>query len=182
MSSGVSDLSAVDAPGLYVPTTCMTAVVGGSNLLRQLVRSFLEGNGYPVSLCIEQVDSAEQGLHEALGNTGVVVLLLGHAPGPALQSIRRAMKWSGALPLVVVSEEIHPGTIHAALRNGTKGFLCTQADPAELTRAVQMARCGKVHLDPEVAQLLIDEVTPGAKRKAAPDLPLSRREIGRAHV
>ncbi|MBN1554822.1 MAG: response regulator transcription factor [Phycisphaerae bacterium] len=112
----------------------------------------------------------------------LILLVLTGGPFAAIHRIREALgKTSNTAPLVVLSEETGRGEVYAALRIGAKAYLDLDCDPQELIKAVRTAIEGKVYLAPDVAELLVNDMSaafePSTGTKRLPSVELSRREV-----
>ncbi|GLW98470.1 response regulator transcription factor [Microtetraspora sp. NBRC 16547] len=98
--------------------------------------------------------------------------------------VTRALAGPGVadpLRVVVVTTFDLDEYVYGALRGGAAGFLLKDAGPALLVEAVRAAHAGDALVSPSVTVRLLRHLTagpaPGAVRSAAPDRPLSDREI-----
>lgn len=158
-------------------------LIGGQSLLRIGIAEILRKHGIEVA----REEASEEFLTDYLTDENqepvdLILLILTGGPFAAIHRIREALgKTENIAPLVVLSEETGRGEVYAALRIGAKGYIDLNCDPQELIKAVDMAIEGKVYLAPDVAELLVNDMsaafeTPaGAKR--LPSIELSRREV-----
>jgi DNA-binding NarL/FixJ family response regulator len=111
----------------------------------------------------------------------VLLILSNGGSYSSIHRIREALEKIGkAVPLVILSEHVGRGEVYAALRIGAKAYLDLNCDSEELVRAIKMAASGKVYLSPDVAELLVNDVSEAFKPARSPRLPnveLSRREV-----
>ncbi|WP_433425061.1 response regulator [Microtetraspora malaysiensis] len=98
--------------------------------------------------------------------------------------VTRALAGPGVadpLRVVVVTTFDLDEYVYGALCGGAAGFLLKDAGPALLVEAVRAAHAGDALVSPSVTVRLLRHLTagpaPGAARSAAPDRPLSDREI-----
>jgi DNA-binding NarL/FixJ family response regulator len=158
-------------------------IIGGQSLLRIGIAEILRKQGIEVAY----EDASEEHLADYLSNENeepvdLILLVLTGGPFAAIHRIREALGETDNLaPLVVLSEETGRGEVYAALRIGAKGYLDLDCDPQELIKAVDMAIEGKVYLAPDVAELLVTDMSaafePAGGTKRLPNIELSRREI-----
>jgi len=169
--------------GRILVETKRALLIGGQSLLRVGIAEILRKHGIEVT----REDASEEFLTDYLSckdsePVDLIILILTGGPFAAIHRIREALgKIENLTPLVVLSEETGRGEVYAALRIGAKGYLDLNCDPQELIKAVDTAIEGKVYLAPDVAQLLVSDMsaayeTPtGSKR--LPSIELSRREV-----
>jgi DNA-binding NarL/FixJ family response regulator len=157
-------------------------LVGAARILRHALRGFLEAHGVRVPSALRD-EEALADMIEAKPATppDLIVLVLPAGAFRTFHRIREILARAGArIPLVVLSERASRGQVYAALRAGAKAYVDLDAEPEELLRALRMAADGKVHLSPDAAQLLVDDITTAAEPVGAPRPPgvdLSRREL-----
>ncbi len=162
-------------------TDARLCLVGGHRIVRAALTSLLSSHGVSVtcsedeSHLADMLDDADEPLFD------LIVLLLTGGAFKTFHHVQDALSATGhSLPLMVLSEQASRGQVYAALRIGAKAYVNLDAEPDELVRAVRMAIGGKVHLSPDAAQLLVDDITTAAEPTGSPRLPsveLSRREV-----
>lgn len=158
-------------------------LIGGNKLLRIGVVEILRRGGVEV---VRQ-DASEELIHDYFTEQNsapvdLILLILSGGPFAAIHRIREALgKTEVAAPLVVLSAETGRGEVYAAMRLGAKAYLDLDCDPQELIKAVRTAMAGKVYLAPDVASLLVNDMSaafePSAGSKRIPSVELSRREV-----
>lgn len=158
-------------------------LIGGKTILRMGISELLQKQG----LQIARQDPSEDRLSDYLADENeisfdLILLVLSGGPFAAIHRIREALgKTEHPAPLVVLSEETGRGEVYAALRIGAKAYLDLDCDPQELVKAIYMAIEGKVYLAPDVAELLVNDVSasfePAGGAKRLPSVELSRREV-----
>jgi two-component system secretion response regulator SsrB len=158
-------------------------LVGGKNILRAGVAELLKKHGLQVT----QQYSSEESLGESLLETeeipfDLVILILTGGPFASIHRIREVLGDMGQeIPLIVLSEETGRGEVYAALRIGAKAYIGLNCDPLELVKAIRLAAENKVYLSPDVAELLVSDMSAGlgssARTQRLPSAELSRREV-----
>lgn len=158
-------------------------VVGGKRMVRLGIAELLSRQGLDIQARCFTEEQFEQTVQETPDlPCDLLVLLL---EGGSFSSIHRLRDDLGGVnrsaPLVVLSEQTGRGQVYAALRIGAKACLDLDSPPEELLKAVQMALKGKVYLSPDVAELLVTDVSaafePTGKTRSMPSVELSRREV-----
>jgi DNA-binding NarL/FixJ family response regulator len=157
-------------------------LVGGKRLVRMALEKYIESRGIPVTSTFADEEALAAALRENTPQPfGVIILLLSGGAFKAFHLINDVLQGpEAAIPLVVVTEQASRGQVYAALRIGAKAYVDLDAEPEELVRAIHMAAAGKVHLSPDAAQLLVDDITTATEPSHLPRLPsmqLSRREV-----
>lgn len=187
-----TELGARDkAPGMVpVPRTetpkqaLQVGIIGGTRLGRLGLASLLQRHG--LGLACEGHFHSPQDLQETLqadtdSTPDALVLILGGGPFHTIHRIRDVLSTTSSdVPLVILSQQIARGEVYAALRIGAKAYLNMDCDPDELVKAVRLAAKGKVHLAPDVAELLVNDVSSAFQPEQSQRLPsteLSRREV-----
>jgi DNA-binding NarL/FixJ family response regulator len=165
-----------------LPQTKRVCLVGGKNLLRVGIAELLQRQGLEVT----EQHPFEEHLDRTLAECDelpfdLVVLILSGGPFAAIHRIREALgNTHHSVPLVVISENTGRGQVYAALRIGAKAYLDMDCDPQELIKAIRMAAENKVYLAPDVAELLVSDMSAAFEPNGAQRLPsvdLSRREV-----
>jgi DNA-binding NarL/FixJ family response regulator len=159
-------------------------VVGGQWITRHAIDGFLAGRGVDVGRPLSSEDELAHLLqHDPEGCDVVVLILSGDAPFAMFRRIGDILtETNRTLPLVVLSEQANRGQVHTALRIGAKAFVNLDADPDELIRAIKMAATNRVHLSPDAAELLVNDVSTAidgtnGNGSQLPKSELSRREV-----
>lgn len=165
-------------------TRCQVGLVGGKRIIRRSIEGMLTGKGLGVAECLADADELERLLKEGQAKTcNVFVLILaGRSPFGTFRRIHDIMSASGkTVPLVVLSEQASRGQVYAALRIGAKAYVNFDAEPDELAKAIEKAASGKVYLSPDIAELLVNDIsTASSEDSQSPRLPrvdLSKREV-----
>lgn len=189
----VSDENATFEEGTYtsglLPATealpeqgVSACLVGGKRLVRMALERYITDRGIPVTSTFADEESLAVALRDGTSQPfGVIILLISGGAFKTFHLINDVLRGSeGTIPLVVVSEQASRGQVYAALRIGAKAYVDLDAEPEELVRAIRMAAAGKVHLSPDAAQLLVDDITTATEPSHPPrlsNMQLSRREI-----
>jgi len=155
-------------------------LVGGTRIIRCGLRKLLESSGFRVVCELERwAPSAARQRSEKPFDA--IVLLPTGEPFATFHQVRETLRDAPAdIPLVVLAGRASRGQVYAALRTGARAYVNLDADPEELVRAIRMAAAGKVHLSPDVAQLLVDDLATATEPAGAGRLPrveLSQREM-----
>ncbi len=159
------------------------ALVGGKRILRSAIRELLNSSNIAVSGMHDSEESLAKSLDAGAQAPCNVVLLILSGVGPfgAFRRINETLgKTRHAVPLVVLSERASRGQVYAALRIGARGYVNLDADPRELTKAINLAARNKVYLAPDAAELLVNDLSSRIEPANPPRLPnidLSKREV-----
>ena len=158
-------------------------LVGGQRILRDGIGELLESRGIEVARRLAD----EDGLAESLKGGGdceykaVVLVLSGTGAFGMLRRIHDTLDESQcAIPLVVLFEHAVRGQVYTALRIGARAYVNFDADPDELVKAIETAAGGKVYLAPDVAELLVNDISTAmepSRHRRLPKTELTRREI-----
>lgn len=157
-------------------------LVGGSRILRMGIAELLRGQGLTISECYRSEEELGNYVSEnSRFQFDLIVLILTSAPFTTIQRIREVLdESSSSVPLVVLSEHTGRGEVYAALRTGAKAYLDLDCNPEELGKAISLAASNKTYLSPDVAELLVNDVSaasePINKSRRLPALDLSHRE------
>lgn len=159
------------------------ALVGGKRISRRALRELLSNS----DIAISDMHESEESLAKSLDADGqapcdvVLLLLSGAGPFGAFRRIDEALsKTRHSVPLVVLSEQASRAQVYAALRIGAKGYVNLDAEPGELTKAINLAARNKVYLAPDAAELLVNDLSSAIEPANSPRLPnvnLSKREV-----
>ena len=158
-------------------------LVGGSRILRMGVAELLREQGLTIGECYRSEEDLGNYIAEnSRFQFDLIVLILTNAPFAAIQRIREVLDEApDSVPLLVLSEHIGRGEVYAALRAGAKAYLDLDCNPEELGKAINLAASNKTYLSPEVAELLVNDVSavsePINKSRRLPSLDLSSREV-----
>jgi len=164
-------------------TRLSIVVVGGKRMVRLGIAELLSRNGVAVKARCFTEDQFQQAVEEdSRLNCDLLLLLLEGGSFSSIHHIRDILNDAHrTVPLLVLSEQTGRGQVYAALRIGAKACLDLDSDPEELLKAVEMTRSGKVYLSPDVAELLVTDVSaafePTSKTRSVPSVELSRREV-----
>jgi DNA-binding NarL/FixJ family response regulator len=157
-------------------------LVGGTRIVRRGIELIFEQRDIVVGHKLPNDEDLAERLN-GVGSTGcdVLVLIVTAGPFAAFHQLRRTLSQAKSnRPLVVLAERATRGQVYSALRIGAKGYVAFDADPEELVRAVRAAAQGKAYLAPDVAELLVSDVSsavqPGGNARLA-GAELSRREV-----
>lgn len=168
------------AGGVDVKSVCL---VGGSRMLRMGISELLREQGLTISKCYRSEEDFDDSVPEdSRFPFDLIVLILTNGPFTAIHRIREVLgRTSSSVPLVVLSEQTGRGEVYAALRAGAKAYLDLDCKPEELSKAIRLAASNKVYLSPDVAELLVNDVSatfaPTNKSRRLPNIELSRREV-----
>lgn len=116
-------------------------------------------------------------LRALLRNTSADVLVLDiNMPGRSGLDVLHALKEDGS-PLKVLVVSMYPEDQYAmrALRAGAFGYVNKGADPAQIVAAVRIVAQGRKYVTPEMAQMLVENLT--APSTEAAHEKLSDREL-----
>jgi len=116
-------------------------------------------------------------LRALLRNTSAEVLVLDiNMPGRSGLDVLHALKEEGS-PLKVLVVSMYPEDQYAmrALRAGAYGYVNKGADPAQIVAAVRIVAQGRKYVTPEMAQMLVENLT--APSTEAAHEKLSDREL-----
>lgn len=116
-------------------------------------------------------------LRALLRQTGADVLVLDiNMPGRSGLDVLHALKEEGS-PLKVLVVSMYPEDQYAmrALRAGAFGYINKGADPAQIVAAVRVVAQGRKYVTPEMAQMLVENLTTPAAEAAHEKL--SDREL-----
>ena len=180
--------TALSSVNLEVPSKRSAGVksvclVGGSRILRMGVAELLREQGLTISECYQsEEDFGNYVAENSRFKFDLIVLILTSAPFTTIQRIREVLgETSSSVPLVVLSEHTGRGEVYAALRAGAKAYLDLDCNPEELGKAINLAASNKVYLSPDVAELLVNDVSaafePINKSRRLPSVELSPREV-----
>jgi DNA-binding NarL/FixJ family response regulator len=115
--------------------------------MRFLLRSLDDG------LEMDEAGNCTQALELVAGRSYDLVLLDLNMPGlnglDALAALRAA---APGMPLVVLSGEIDPGVVRAAIEGGAMGFIPKSSTPEVLTQALRLVLAHGVYLPPLVLE------------------------------
>lgn len=106
-----------------------------------------------------EVTYAGEDLVQALATTPHVVLLdvdLGPGTRPVAEAV--ALCTGGGVGVVLISAHASASTVLAGLRAGAAGFVPKRAPTQDVVAAVQDAALGLIHLTPDLATMLADDV------------------------
>jgi DNA-binding NarL/FixJ family response regulator len=137
-------------------------------MIRQGVSELLRARRVRVSMdCQTEADLLAETSQEANPNSApcdLIVLILSEGHFSTISRVHKAIAAMGSdIPLVVLSERIGRGQVYAALRIGAKAYLSLDCRPDELAEAIRTAAVGKVYLSPEVAEVLVNDVSASAQ-------------------
>jgi len=155
-------------------------LIGGQRIIRSAIQGYLQGQGVEVARNLEDEPSLAAIGQGGLGRATLLVLIVSGGAFRTFHLIKPLLEGSGRLPLVVLSDQVSRGQVYTALRLGAKAFVNLNADPTELLTAIRMASAQKVYLAPEAAELLVTDISDGAKpsrSRAVGATNLSRREL-----
>ena len=156
-------------------------LVGGQRIVRSAIQEYLRGQGVEVARIFEDEQSLlNAGGYSGLGRATLLVLIVSGGAFRTFHVLKPMLDSAGGLPLVVLSDQVSRGQVYTALRLGAKAFVNLNADPSELLTAIRMASARKVYLSPEAAELLVTDISDGAKpprARATGAAGLSRREL-----
>ncbi len=158
-------------------------IAGGKKITRLAIRRLLET--YGLVTCGVSDDQDE--LHASLAAISeyqrcvMVLIVSGSDAFGTLHSVHKTLIESYPnIALVVLSERGSRAQVYAALRIGAKGFVNLDSEPEELVKAVRMASQNRVYLSPDVAELLVNDISRTEETSQTPHLTnvsLSKREI-----
>ncbi|MCD4825112.1 MAG: response regulator transcription factor [Phycisphaerae bacterium] len=168
--------------------TARVCLIGGKRIIRQGISELLGKYDLPVATqyqtgedFADSADSADSLEDVSRQPYDLIILLLEEGSYSNIHHIREVLgSKCGSVPLVIISAQIGRGQVYAALRIGAKAYLDLDCAPEELAKAVRMALANKVYLSPDVAELLVNDVSATfepAKSSRLPSLELSRREV-----
>jgi DNA-binding NarL/FixJ family response regulator len=153
---------------------------------RRLIRAAL------ISLLAKEQITTEESVHDQedllafmryAGTTQchAVILALAGMNVSALAGARKTLDLIGTVPLVVLADCANRGEVYTALRLGAKAFVSSNSQPEELITAVRIASQGKVYLAPDVAELVVQDISTaailGGKPRLLTETKLSAREV-----
>ncbi len=159
------------------------ALVGGKRILHSAIRELLNSSNIAVSGMHDSEESLAKSLNAGAQAPCNVVLLVLSGVGPfgAFRRLEETLgKTRHSVPLVVLSEQASRGQVYAALKIGAKGYVNLDADPGELTKAINLAARNKAYLAPDAAELLVNDLSSTTQPANSPRLPsvnLSKREV-----
>jgi len=169
------------SPLLALPADIRVCLVGATRIVRSALRQFLVSQGVSVVGMSPASDSLASALADlCCQGCDVIVLILPEGKFSAYKQVSGVLHRQGQTPpLIVLAGHVFRGHVYSALRAGAKAYVNLDAHPKELLRAIEMAVEGKVHLSPDVAQFLVEDIAILAAPSGAPKLPntnLTQRE------
>jgi len=181
-SSAAGDLPPPADKGVSV------CLVGGQSLLRSAIHQLLDSPEIAVAAAFddEEAFAAAAGPNRA-DQFDLILMILGSG---AFQSFHRIGDFLAKLPnqppLVVLTDQLSRAAVYGALRMGAKAYVTLDSQPEELRRAILFAAEGKMHLSRDAAELMINDITAGARGRRDPESPpgsqLSARETEIVHL
>jgi DNA-binding NarL/FixJ family response regulator len=156
-------------------------LVGGKNLFRSAIRQLLDSPEIAVTGTFddEEAFSTAAGAG-ATDDFDLILMILGGGGFQSLHRVGDFLAGSPGRPLVVLTDQLSRGAVYGALRMGAKAYVTLDSQPEELRRAIILAAEGKMHLSRDAAELMITDITAGAKGRRTSDSPpgpqLSERE------
>jgi DNA-binding NarL/FixJ family response regulator len=145
-------------------TSIHTCLVGGRKLIRSGISTLLDSRDIHVAAVYE----SEPDLEDAIATLRTandrpwnsITLILDNKAFSTIHRIREALKglpWEVAL--IVISQHVSRGEVYAALRIGAKAYIDLDSSADELAKAIRLADRGQVHLAPDVAALLVNDMS-----------------------
>ena len=163
-------------------------IVGGKNLFRSAIRQLLDSAEIAVAGAFDDEEAFSAAV--SAGGTDDFDLVLMVLGGGGFQSLHRIgdllTNRPDQPPLVVLTDELSRSAVYGAIRMGAKAYVTLDSQPEELRRAILLAAEGKMHLSRDAAELMIADITAGAKGRRTSDSPpgpqLSERETEIVHL
>jgi len=162
-------------------------LVGGKSLFRSAIHRLLDSAEIAVAGAFddEEAFSAAAGTGRT-DDFDLILMILGGGGFRGLQRIGDLLANHPGRPLVVLTDQLSRGAVYGAIRMGAKAYVTLDSQPDELRRAILLAAEGKMHLSRDAAELMITDITAGARGPRASDSPpgsqLSARETEIVHL
>jgi two-component system response regulator NreC len=169
------------------PSIATVWLVGGARIVRKAVEELLKSEGCTVTRAFADEQVLDEALQaEPSPSCDVIVLILtGARPFSSFYRVHEVLsRTENPIPLVVLAGQASRGQVYAALRIGAKAYVNLDAEPEELTKAIRAAARRKVYLAPDVAELLVSDLSTAEQTSAArpPKVELSERETEIVHL
>ncbi|MGA9856858.1 MAG: response regulator transcription factor [Solirubrobacteraceae bacterium] len=147
-------------------------VVDDHAVVREGLRTFLELQD-GIEVVGEAADGA-QAVARAAELAPDVILMDLVMPGlDGIGAMRELRRTAPASRVIVLTSFLDDERLMPALTAGAAGYLLKDVEPAELARAVRRACAGEALIDPTVAARLLDTLSEGEGRSAAPAADLA---------
>ena len=175
----VVSLTAADTSNAAPIRVC---IISGRRLIRVVLTEFLAKRGIAVyGNVLDCGDLAALLRQGGERRCDAVILAIAGMDGCSYAIVRDTLELTGMVPLVVLADSANRGDVYTALRAGAKAFASSNSEPEELIRAIEMASQGRVYLAPDVAELVVHDISVAAMSGGKPKLPtdckLSVREM-----
>jgi two-component system NarL family response regulator len=175
-SSAAGDLPRPPAKSVSV------CLVGGKSLFRSAIRHLLDSAEIAVAGAFddEEAFAAAAGAGRDDG-FDLILMILGAGAARSLHRIGELLaRRPTRPPLVVLTDQLSRDAVYGALRMGAKAYVSLDSQPEELRRAILLAAEGKMHLSRDAAEIMINDITAGARSRRGsggpPGPQLSARE------
>lgn len=110
----------------------------------------------------------------------LLVLDLGMPGVAGIQFIADIRAMAPRMKILVLTANVEPRTVRAAIEAGANGYLTKNGDPAELADAVDALRANDIYLAQSIRFAVSDparQTLPSATDEALSPVPLTRREM-----
>ena len=147
--------------GISVSTKTSVCLIGGHKLLRAGLETLLEQANFDISAEFSDQKSLLRFRQIAPDQElGIAIIILSTSELNCIYQAREIIETlDQETPVIILSESTSKSEVYAAIRMGTKAFLNLNADFEDLSKAIRTTAEGKVYLSPEVAAVLVNDVS-----------------------
>ena len=151
-------------------------LVDDEELIRSGLKILLELQGDME--VVAQASSGEAANIEAKKNRPDLVLMDIRMPGSTgIDGIRLIRDWNEKLPILILTTFKDTEYILEAMNLGASGYLLKDSSPETIADGIRLALSGKVVMDSEVSQLLLDQQGKPKTSFQKEDYDLSEKEV-----
>lgn len=141
--------------------TSSICLIGGHRLVRLGLTKILTERGFAIAgefASKSQLKKFRQVVPDH--DLGIAILILSSGAYSSIHQTREIIEALPAgSPLIILSENTARSEVYTAIRFGTRAYLSLDCEPAELERAIVTISKGKVYLSPDIAAVLVNDVS-----------------------
>lgn len=143
-----------------MPETTRVLICDDHQIVRQGLRTFLELQD-DIEIAGEAADGEEAIAKVLTHHPDVVLMDLVMPRVDGIEAIRRIRAGAESVKIIVLTSFADDDKIFPAIRAGADGYLMKDVTPADLVKAIRMAREGEPLLHPDVARRIMRELRTG---------------------